>query len=326
MFKACDAPIHAQMFNSSEQAKAFVLELCQTCQGTGHKERRCGQCWKFKPIGDFMGAKRKFINRCQDCQKKYNGWDKKPLELRMAATNPRKNIPNDGPLRVSFVLSSGNRKTGPIPVSMTSARTCPTSCPLYGNGCYAEQHMMSMHWRRLGKGGGMSWDKFVKAVALLPDGQLWRHNEAGDLPGDDELIDRNLLQALVNANRGKRGFTYTHKPVVAGGKNHQLIQGAIYDGFTINISTDSLQEADEKAELGLPVTVVLDHNSHHKGIRTPAGRHVVVCPAQRREDVTCESCKLCAVAGRRSIVGFLAHGDRRKQITERNHQLPMFKE
>lgn len=318
MFRPCTSILH-------DPNNAFSLSsICPTCLGTGHKERRCGQCWRWKNIKHFRGANGNFIRRCSICKDKYANWSGKPLAEREAATNPRKNIPADGPLRVSFVLRSGNRKTGPIPVSMTSARTCPTSCPLYGRGCYAEQHMVSMHWRRLSKGKGLLWKTFIAAVTALPRGQIWRHNEAGDLPGDGERIDPVLLKQLIDANEGKRGFTYTHKPANTQNVTWFLAANAL--GFTVNVSTDSLKEADEKAALGLPVVVVLDHNNPTRGVRTPAGRHVVVCPAQLRDDVTCERCQLCYVARRKSVVGFLAHGDRKKQITERHRQLPMFKE
>lgn len=315
MFRPCDHP-------ACSATAAFILRTCVTCLGSGHKERRCGQCWKWKSIKQFTGKSGNFVKRCHVCTKKYANWGTKPLAEREAMTNPRKNIPSNGPLRVSFVLRSGNRKTGPIPVSMTSARTCPRSCPLYGRGCYAEQHMVSMHWRRLSSGKGMLWKTFIAAVTALPIGQIWRHNEAGDLPGDDQAIDPDKMTDLIRANLGKRGFTYTHKPMF--GANLGLVRVANLNGFTVNISTDSLGEADEKAELGLPVVVVLDHTSPARGVRTPAGRHVVVCPAQLRDDVSCESCQLCYVSKRKSIVGFRAHGDRKAQITERNHQLPMF--
>jgi hypothetical protein len=41
--------------------------------------------------------------------------------------------------RASLSFPSDNGKTGPIAVSSTSRRTCPSSCPLAGDqGCYAE--------------------------------------------------------------------------------------------------------------------------------------------------------------------------------------------
>ena len=48
-------------------------------------------------------------------------------------------------------------------------------------------------------------------IAALPVNDLWRHNQAGDLPGDGELIDKPKLRQLIKANHGKRGFTYSHK-------------------------------------------------------------------------------------------------------------------
>lgn len=297
----------------------FSLRSCEKCEGTGWQRVRCGQCWTWRGPGFFKGKKNNLTKRCHICTKKYANWEKKTLEERERATSPRSGISSDGPLRVLFVRESGNRKTGPIPVTMTAASTCPPSCPLMNRGCYAEQHMVAIHWRRLSAGGGISWQEFLKEVRALPKGQIWRHNEAGDLPGVGERLDVAKLEQLVLANKGRRGFTYTHKSL----KHVAIYRTAVHLGFTINISTDTLKQADEAAALGLPVTTVLPHNAPNKGNRTPNGRHIVVCPAELRDEVTCERCKLCAVGSRKSIVGFRAHGDRKKQITERHRQLPL---
>jgi len=71
---------------------------------------------------------------------------------------------------------------------------------------------------------------------------LWRHNEAGDLPGEGDDIDVPKLRALVQANRGKRGFTYTHKPVLDNPQNAVAIKCANQNGFTVNLSADSIEE------------------------------------------------------------------------------------
>ena len=44
---------------------------------------------------------------------------------------------------------AGNRKTGPIPISLNPKATCPPSCPLRRNGCYAEYGPLGWHWDRL---------------------------------------------------------------------------------------------------------------------------------------------------------------------------------
>lgn len=133
----------------------------------------------------------------------------------------------------------------------------------------------------------------------------------------------NALGVPCSACEG-RGFTYTHKPLTP--LNADLIRGANECGFTVNVSTDSLADADAVAAIGLPVVTVLPSGATGHGHRTPEGRHIVVCPAVLRDEITCETCKLCAIGHRKSIVGFPAHGDRKGQVTERLRQLPMFKE
>lgn len=211
-------------------------------------------------------------------------------------------------------LKSRNTKTGPIPVSTTSANTCATSC-LFNHenagGCYAESNFhLRQHWNKVssGKRGDSNWSSFTSQIAKLRNGQLWRHNQAGDLPGDGDTINTAQLSQLVEANKGKRGFTYTHKPLTA--ENAAAIKDANVNGLTINLSGNNLAHADELAAAKIaPVVVVLPASVEgNVTVATPAGRRVVVCPATYREDVNCASCGLCQVRDRKVIVGFPAHG------------------
>ena len=216
-----------------------------------------------------------------------------------------------GLYQARLVPKSGNKKTGPIPTSYTSARTCPTACPLLGNGCYAEQYPVREHWGDAAR--FVDWLTFVASVRALPAGQLWRHNVAGDLPGEGNALDTVALGLLVEANRGKRGFTYTHKPLTRVVVS--AIRRAVKAGFTINASADSLAEADAAAALGLPTVVTLPTDAPQVS-KTPEGRTVVACPAEKRE-ITCERCQLCSVATRKTIVGFRAHGQSKNRINRR---------
>ncbi len=192
---------------------------------------------------------------------------------------------------VHLTLKSRNAKVGPIPVSTSSAATCPDMCPLKAKGCYAASGPLNLHWKNVTEGKvGDSWAAFTAAVVALPEGQPWRHNQAGDLPGDGDAIDAAKLSALVNANRGKLGWTYSHKPVDAKHiANRQAIADANANGFVVNLSADTLAEADELASLNVgPVVVVLDATDGARADAvTPAGRRVVTCPANipRRCDV-----------------------------------------
>lgn len=220
---------------------------------------------------------------------------------------------------VSLTLKSGNEKTGPIPVSTTSATTCPKACPFSGTnegGCYAAGGPLAMHWRKVTEGQrGTDWAGFVAQVAALPDGQLWRHNQAGDLPGDGVTIDAEAFGELIEANRGRRGFTYTHySPDVVA--NRTAIWYANQNGFTVNLSANSLAHADDLAAHGIgPVVCVLPADAT-ENTYTPAGRKVVVCPATQRDDVSCATCQLCqrpsGMVGR-VIVGFPAHGPSKRK-------------
>lgn len=213
-----------------------------------------------------------------------------------------------------LTMKSGNAKAGPIPVSTSTATTCPDACPLKARGCYAKAGgPLAMHWRRVtdGRSGG-SWASFVGAVRAIPDGQLWRHNQAGDLAGDGVTLDRAALRQLTAANTGKRGFTYTHyDPTV--GLNGVAIADAIESGFTVNLSADGLADADALADLGIAPVVTVLPVDQMTNTRTPKGRAVVVCPAVTREGVTCASCGMCQRAQRNGvIVGFPAHGAQAK--------------
>ena len=116
---------------------------------------------------------------------------------------------------------------------------------------------------------------------------------------------------LVAANAGRRGFTYTHKPATAD--NLAQIKAANAAGFTINLSANDLTHADVLADTGAgPVVTILPIDAGAKN-RTPAGRLVVTCPAQLRDDISCADCQLCARSDRPTIVGFLAHGSGAKK-------------
>lgn len=218
-------------------------------------------------------------------------------------------------MKVHLTLKSSNSKTGPIPVSTTEKASCPDRCNLKGNGCYANDYHLNMHWEKVSQGlRGTDWQGFVTQVSKFKPGQLWRHNQAGDLPSNDgKIIDYYKLESLVKANQGKRGFTYTHYSYK--GFNGSIIKLSNEQGFTINTSTESLEDALDSFKRGFPTTVVLN-DEKYKGIQTfeHLGAKIAICPAQVTEGVTCSTCALCQKSERRVIVGFLAHGASKKKV------------
>ncbi len=219
---------------------------------------------------------------------------------------------------------SSNSKTGKIFVSTSDERTCPDSCPLKVTGsCYAKSGFhLRMHWEKVSKHErGTGFQGLLDRVKALKPGELWRHNQAGDLPGENEVIDHDSLSALVAANGDSKGFTYTHKKqALRTPEGMKSVQAANSKGFTVNVSADTDAEVDEFRALGLPVTVVIAEDS--KGHTTAGGNKIKVCPAQlsdaKHEDgtfkVTCKSCGLCALADRPHVVGFRAHGTKKALV------------
>ena len=229
--------------------------------------------------------------------------------------------------KIQFVKKSSNSKTGPIPVTTTSRNSCPDSCPLKGGSCYAESGFYTkLNWNKVDGGErGAGIPELSANIRQLPAGQLWRHNQAGDLPGRNNRINKSQLAAITAANKGKRGFTYTHKPTlgdenkatekIAAG-NRAAIAAANEGGFTVNLSGNSLAHADRLAALGIgPVVSIVPLDWQGNG-ETPAGRKVIQCPATAREDITCADCGLCQWKNRAAIIAFPAHGPSKKAASE----------
>ena len=211
-------------------------------------------------------------------------------------------------MKYIFIRTSANRKTGPIPQTYNHRDTCPPSCVHYRTSCYAESFHTRLNWDKVDT-RGLDLDELAMSISLLPTGQLWRFAVAGDLPGQGETVDAYALGQIVKANLGRRGFTYTHK------HSAQAIKWAKHAtawGFTTNLSADDAGHADRLAKHGLPVVALVPDDTPRYSM-TPEGRHILVCPAQTTEHITCETCGLCQRADRTSIIGFRAHGTKTRQ-------------
>ena len=214
---------------------------------------------------------------------------------------------------VHITKKSSNAKTGKMPVTTTEEASCPSTCPhLQSGGCYAKSGPVSWHWKKVSHGlRGGTWSDLTDFVSKLERGQLWRHNQAGDLgytkdANNRELIRLDLLKSLVDANNasGAKGYTYTHHRLEYL-HNLEAVKYSNRNGFTINASCESMTQADDAISAGVPAVCVVD-NSQPVPARTPAGTRVLVCPAQTSE-TNCKDCGICAMSNRKCVVAFLAH-------------------
>jgi hypothetical protein len=209
---------------------------------------------------------------------------------------------------------SENVKTGRILVTSTSSDSCPPSCPFRITECYGKTGPLSLHWRKVDskKYGATTIADICLAVVSLDLNSIWRHNQAGDLPGKGEYISRVELEKIVQANYGKRGFTHTHKHKLV--RNHAIIKSANDNGFAVNLSANNLTHADELHALQIgPVVVVLPSDAP-KRLTTPNGLSIITCPATYKEGFNCKKCGICARIDREFIVGFPAHGAAKRKV------------
>jgi hypothetical protein len=220
-------------------------------------------------------------------------------------------------MKFGFTRVSRNRKVGPLPVVTASKDTCPDTCPLIGAGCYAEGGPLALVWKKV----SLSLEQLCGHIRKLPRTQMWRYGQAGDLPEDPKAMEK-----LIIANASRPVICYTHR------RDLEMVRGATARGFHVNVSADSLEEADEFAKQGVSVVVTLpsrygrskdesltDYKIRTKSFprRTASGVKVAVCPATYHE-VTCADCGVCSTTRRNgTIVGFPAHGNRRSMLDKK---------
>lgn len=251
------------------------------------------------------------------------------------------NLPTETSLQpVAFTRKSRNGKVGPIPVTTSGEKTCPPACPLKGAGCYADGGPLAIFWRKVtASPENHKFADLLEQIEALPAGQLWRHNQAGDLqprPENTDLLDHAALMDLALANIGRRGFTYTHYDPIAYPENARSIAAANRAGFTVNLSGNNPGHADDLADQDCgPVVTVLPQEYERKNkkgewqeslvdykarlealpMATPKGRTIAVCPATFT-DTNCKACQLCQRQQRKAIVGFPAHGFRTRKAND----------
>ena len=214
---------------------------------------------------------------------------------------------------------SSNAKTGKMPVSTTSQSSCPVTCELRGNGCYASSGPLKLHWDQVSLGDqapkprGVDLSTFCDSLRLLPDGSPFRLNQAGDLPHNNGVIDYDALKAITKAcaDRSLVAWTYTHHNI-KNPLNKLRVRVATKKGLTVNISAPSQQQAADNHKQGLPSVCIVPRgetrkNWEHDGVK------FLVCPAQTSEK-TCSECKLCAISDRSCVVAFKAHGTQAKKV------------
>ena len=215
-------------------------------------------------------------------------------------------------LRFHLTRASGNRKTGPIPVTTSSRATCAPTCPFLGSGCYADGGPLASHFGKVTTGErGVPFPQHCAELAALPPGQITRLHQAGDMPHNGGRISRRFVHGMVKACRKLKAYTYSHH-LLSLGENLALLRYANRQGLTVNVSTESEAAADEAIAAGLPAVMAVRSDEERDRWQTPAGHAVLVCPAQTG-NTDCATCQLCYKRNKRMIIAFRAHGNTKRK-------------
>lgn len=231
-------------------------------------------------------------------------------------------------MKMIFLPTSSNKKTGDIMQSYSSRSTCPTSCVFKANGCYAEGCRTKKVWDRCENKNdaryvidgehlkiGLLAGAFIKIRKNLAcDSILFRHNVAGDIAIEGtSLIDANRVNTIAGAIEGAnkevngiiKGYTYTHCKIDL--KASYIIHDAADKGFLINASCETVDEVKHAKSLGINAVITsVDPKETKKDLKA-VGLYGAQCPAQVKEGMDCNHCQLCA-KNRKAVIIFGIHG------------------
>jgi hypothetical protein len=224
-----------------------------------------------------------------------------------------------------YVSDSGNTKImGSQKVDATYASikaTCPDTCSLKDEGCYAQTSFVGMINSRMNRRARQhSPLKLARAEAQaidqsynggpVPQGRALRLHVAGDSRTIKGTRSINAAIARWKKRGGGDVWSYTHA--------HQHVSRKEWSNVSVLASIDNIdQVAAVRAQGYAPALVVSQHPSDKAYKLNGSEVKWIPCPAQTRE-VGCSDCRLCFNADRlfASNMGitFAAHGIRKETI------------
>lgn len=223
----------------------------------------------------------------------------------------------------TLALRSQNGKVGLAAVTYASiAATCPKTCALKGEGCYAQGGRVAILVKQLDEQAGNALAvaraeaEAIRANAKkAPPGYPLRLHASGDCRTNQTAA----IVALAAADWPGPVWAYTHA--------WRDVSRKAWGGVSVLASIED--PADGRAALAAGYAPALVTHEHPKDGRawTKAGVTWIPCPEQTR-GVQCVQCRLCfdaeALKQRRAGIAFAAHGNFAKRAKRVLRQLPLF--
>lgn len=215
---------------------------------------------------------------------------------------------------VAFAVeASDNMKTGLVHATYASQNSCPSSCPLRGNGCYAESGPMAI-WTRRVNTAGLDADPLEIALAeaeAISERLSGRHHLRLHVVGDCATNEAAAIvseAALYVLKKGRKAWTYSH----AGADVERRAWGRV----SVLASAERPEQVLALQDKGYATAMVIDRFDSDK-LFVRDGIKILPCPNQTR-GVKCTECRLCLDDNRlhanRITIGFTPHGSRFKRV------------
>lgn len=227
---------------------------------------------------------------------------------------------------VIYVSNSRNSKiAGKSQVDTTYASikgSCPNSCPIKNNGCYAQLGPTGIHVARIDKvGKDLSALQVARDEAKsidasydggpVPAGRMMRLHAAGD---SRTIKGTRLIANAINRWQKRGGgtvYNYTHA--------WRTVPRKEWKNVSVLASISFVSEVVEARKQGYAPAIMVPEHPSDKAYKLKGSKiKWIPCPAQTKDDVACTDCKLCMNADRLFQEGFgiafAAHGVAQNKI------------
>ena len=223
-------------------------------------------------------------------------------------------VPSFQKYGVKAVELSQNSKIGDASATYVTQDSCPDSCTLKKNGCYAENNLVGMITSKLNNEANGQYKPLTiakqeaLAIGTLTGMRPLRVHVVGDCRtnGAAEVVARAM--AKHTKKFGQKAWSYTHA--------WRRVRAASWLGQSVLASCESTTDAKEAMGKGYAVALVVPEFASSKAYMLD-GIKVMPCPAQVG-DTNCSLCRLCmgsiSLRAKRVVIGFEPHGTRKSKV------------
>ena len=192
--------------------------------------------------------------------------------------------------------------------------TCPQSCPLYNNGCYAEISFVGLHSKRLNASGETNPIEAAKeeaeGIKSLSGKFDMRGHVVGDSPNDACVKIFAKAVEEYKAKHGKSVWTYTH--------NHTT-KRSTWGPVSVLRSCENTDQVKKSNKAGFAAAMVVPEFEKETAYKID-GVSFIPCPQQTGKADSCETCRLCMKDSKLLSIGanilFRSHGTGKNKVNE----------